>query len=347
MFSTVKLTEPSADCRSALSPTPPFPKEAGRLRLGSLVVPVIAVAVLTSSTVFVKMTTFITGSAFFGDPIMSRGIKLLNEKVPNWQDYLDIRNTLLKGFPTNAQLTLTLLRIGEANKAPLPPPPQSDQAPSSRPPSLHGDDVPMSVSHEEVQDAIHPEKDGHAEEQQGPAQPKKAKAGSRILGFFKKTTRVGVEATLGTDRLKAAAGSGHAKNRLGVLPNPNEETLSGPVDFKARYQGKKGYVYISTSATTPCVSFTRDTESVEKAVAMADIKPVFSIAIADIQELKKVGGLGWKVKLVVGWAMDREVADGLEIIDKAGNSWTLTALPLREELFNRLVAMGGQKWESW
>jgi len=25
----------------------------------------------------------------------------------------------------------------------------------------------------------------------------------------------------------------------------------------------------------------------------------------------------------------------------------LTAIYLRDELFNRLVAMGGQKWESW
>ena len=50
---------------------------------------------------------------------------------------------------------------------------------------------------------------------------------------------------------------------------------------------------------------------------------------------------------MVGWATDRNVADGLEIIDKNGTSWKLTAIGLREELFNRLIAMGGQKWESW
>jgi hypothetical protein len=36
---------------------------------------------------------------------------------------------LLKGVPTNAQLTVTLLRIGEANKAPLPPPPYAGPPP--------------------------------------------------------------------------------------------------------------------------------------------------------------------------------------------------------------------------
>jgi hypothetical protein len=38
-------------------------------------------------------------------------------------------STLLKGVPTNAQLAITLLRIGESNGAPLPPPPTSDFPP--------------------------------------------------------------------------------------------------------------------------------------------------------------------------------------------------------------------------
>lgn len=65
------------------------------------------------------------------------------------------------------------------------------------------------------------------------------------------------------------------------------------------------------------------------------------------QELKKVGGLGWKAKMVVGWATSREVADGILIVDKDGNQKQLTAIALREELFNRLVSIGTQMWESW
>jgi hypothetical protein len=49
---------------------------------------------------------------------------------------------------------------------------------------------------------------------------------------------------------------------------------------------------------------------------------------------------------VVGWATEREIADGLLIIDKEGNKKQLTAIALREELFNRLVAMGAQMWEA-
>jgi hypothetical protein len=66
-----------------------------------------------------------------------------------------------------------------------------------------------------------------------------------------------------------------------------------------------------------------------------------------VQEIKKVGGLGWKTKLVVGWATDRDIADGLVIIDKDGNQKQLTAIAIRDELFNRLIALGKQMWEAW
>ncbi len=60
-----------------------------------------------------------------------------------------------------------------------------------------------------------------------------------------------------------------------------------------------------------------------------------------------MGGLGWKTKLVVGWATSREIADGLLVIDKQGNKKQLTAMALREELFNRLISLGAQMWEAW
>jgi hypothetical protein len=252
-------------------------------------------------------------------------------------------STILKGVPTNAQLTITLLRTGEANKAPIPPPPRSDQPPPSRPSSpVDADELPLDSSQAEVDAAIHPdpeEETPDSEHQEG--EKKKTKhTGKRIIKFFKGATKAGVEGVLGTDHIKANIGSEHAKNRLGILPDPKDTPTTGPVDFQARYKGKKGTVYISTTATVPCISFT--TTSVTK-----NPEPIFSVAIADIKEIRKIGGLGWKAKLVVGWAMDRQIADGLEIIDREGHKWTLTAIFLRDELFNRLVAMGGQKWESW
>lgn len=54
--------------------------------------------------------------------------------------------------------------------------------------------------------------------------------------------------------------------------------------------------------------------------------------------MKKLGGLGWKTKLVVGGLLGMEVIDGLTLITPDGET-TLTALPRRDELFNRLIAL--------
>lgn len=121
-------------------------------------------------------------------------------------------------------------------------------------------------------DAIHPD-ESTATTTGTEASPPKKKHGRRILALLKGTTKGGVETMLGTDRLKAAAGAQHAKNRLGVLKS-GPMRPSGPVEFRARYQGKKGHLYITTTATSPALSWTTEKE---------DIDPVFSIAIEDIR----------------------------------------------------------------
>ena len=76
---------------SALQPTPPFPKDKYRIRLASLLVPGVAIAALTTSDMFMKMTTFFVGFGFFADPIIWRAAHYLNEKFPNWQKLLEFR----------------------------------------------------------------------------------------------------------------------------------------------------------------------------------------------------------------------------------------------------------------
>lgn len=195
------------------------------------------------------------------------------------------------------------------------------------------------VPDDEMANAVHPDvpDDNTAVTSGADATSKKKQHGRRILAAIKGVTKTTVETALGTDRLKAAAGAEHAQNRLGVLKSGNVVT-AGPADFPCRYKGKKGHAYITNTDVSPALSWTTEQE---------DIDPVFSIAIADIQEIKKVGGLGWKTRLVVGWATSREIADGLLIIDKQGNEKHLTAMALREELFNRLITMGKQMWETW
>ncbi|KAI1371587.1 hypothetical protein F4677DRAFT_435067 [Hypoxylon crocopeplum] len=345
---------------NALSPTAPFPRDIYRLRLAALIAPLFLISLFVTSYMFIKGVTFGIGFGFFGDPILSRGLKWLNHRFPNWQKLLELRNTILKGVPTNAQLTITLLRIGEANKAPLPPPPYISEPPPEKPTDITdaelratGADPPLNATDEELREAMeHDPQTAH--ETGGPdidaaKGSKHGKRGSKILGLFKGTTKGAVKTAIGTDHARAKAGSHHARNRLGAVPRPNAaDRISGPVDFKARYKGSKGHVYITTKSTIPAVSFSTD-ETIEKIGSQEreDLHPLWTIAIGDIAELKKVGGYGWKAKIVVGWSLGREVADGLEITDRTGNVRRVTALPMRDELFNRLVAIGGQKWEAW
>ncbi|KAK3400605.1 hypothetical protein B0T20DRAFT_476722 [Sordaria brevicollis] len=351
---------------NALSPTPPFPKDTHRLRLAMLVVPLFGASLFITSYMFVKSMTFFFGFGMFGDPVIRPGMEYLNRVIPDWQKLLELRNTLLKGVPTNAQLTLTLLRIGEANKAPLPPPPrvveQPVQDPANHPPTLdseaqmrrEGASYPLEASPSELDEAAHTDpKDGLREagfDVDSHPKNKQTKKSNKVLGWVKNMTAGLVHTGGATDHVRAKLGAHHAKDRLGVVPPKDEIPVSGPVKFDCRYEGKKGHVYISTSATIPSVAFTTaksETTTVIAGKEREDLRPEWTVAIADVNELKKVGGYGWKAKIVVDWSMEREVKDGLEIVTQTGERYKITAVPLRDELFNRLVALGGQRWEAW
>lgn len=344
---------------NALSPVSPFPRNTYRMRLAILVTPLFCVSLYATSYMVVKGATFGIGFGFFGDPVISRGLQLLNRKFPNWQKLLELRNTVLKGVPTNAQLTITLLRIGEANKAPIPPPPRIHEAPPEKPAEITDEDLraagaepPLNATEAELDDAI--QHDPQTAHESGGAdidaskESKHGKAGRKIIGFFKGTTKGAVKTAMGTDAARAKTGSSKAKDRLGVVPHAGQDRTSGPIDFAARYKGHRGHVYITTKSTIPAVAFSTDS-TIEKIGSQdrEDLHPQWSIAVADIVELKKVGGLGWKSKIVVGWSLGREVADSLAITTRSGDVVKVTAIPLRDELFNRLVSMGGQKWEAW
>ena len=352
---------------NALSPVPPF-HQNNRLQLGGIILPILLVSLLTKSQWVVRGTTFFIGAGFFSDPLIQRGIHYLNEQIPDWPKYLEIRNSLLKGVPTNAQLTITLLRVGEANRAPLPPPPSSDKPLEDKPVDIDNDAIlaesGLDATHSEIEDAITVDHPSGTEEspKSHPSSPtsshkRKSGMGTKILSAFKHTTAAGVETKLSADAAAATLGSGNAKQKLGILPSKRElrqKSVEGPVEFRGRYKGRKGAVYVDSSVSpasgtrpaSPCVYFTTHLDG-DESVESTPQDPVWSLAVADIAEVKKVGGLGWKSKIIVGWATDREVKDGIEILGRDGRSYRATALKERDELFNRLVAMGQQVWESY
>ena len=202
-----------------------------------------------------------------------------------------------------------------------------------------------------------------------------------MLGkLVKGSAKASVSSAIGVDHLKAKLGSGAAKRRLGAVPSDDKPDGAidgptgsrtglgdGPTTYAARYNGKRGFVVLVTSAATPCVSFVWEKDLAKslagytKAAAVKaknavtsgedntepEVPPAaFAIPLAEIQGLRKVGGYGWKGKMIIGYALRREVVDGLGIEDKDGKTWYLTAIKGRDELFNRLIAVGGHKWEQ-
>lgn len=75
---------------SALSPTSPFPWETPYVRFASLLVVALAVSLVLSSYVFTKATTFLFGFGFFGDPVIWRLVEILDNKYPNWKQFLKL-----------------------------------------------------------------------------------------------------------------------------------------------------------------------------------------------------------------------------------------------------------------
>lgn len=177
-----------------------------------------------------------------------------------------------------------------------------------------------------------------------------SKKRSKFLGFFKGTLKGAVKLSIGADKVRAKAGVESAKQRVGVVPEKGYVPFSGPIEFDARYHGKQGHVYLNLEGQVPSTSFRVDGKSVTERIGQADegsSPDTWSVAIDDIKVLEKHSGYGFKFKLLAGWALDRRLNDGLEIRDSMDNSYVLTAIPLRDELFNRLCAIGTQKWEVW
>ncbi|CAG7980768.1 unnamed protein product [Penicillium olsonii] len=344
------ITDTYEKMGNALSATAPFPRLSPRLRLAAVIGPACLASMLTSSYVLVKSSTFTVGLIFFGDPLIRIAVKYLNRRFPKWQKVIELQNSLLKGIPTNAQLTVTLLRIGEANASPLPPPPNSQEKPPSRPASLHEEELTLGATGEEIQDAALEKPDlGQNTETEQTQKPHKRTVASGILGFFRGTTASGVESKRGIDRLRATVGSRHARNRVGVLRHKGKMiTPIGPVAFDARHKGKRGTAIIDSTKEPPLLYFTTETPSEDVRVEHRKAGSVlFTMPVTEIQEMRKLGGMGWKGKLVVGWALgSKEVVDGLLITGTKGQTYQLTAMGTRNQLFNRLVAIDGQVWAT-
>lgn len=274
-----------------------------------------------------------------------------------------LHSNILKGVPTHPQLALELLRHGESRKAPLPPPPRIYTDPPLEPIPLSkdvmdtlGDDKPLGATDAQLEALA--ARDDHMVDEAGGDDTEVSKSGSkephRALKVIKGAMKVGIKGAVNIDKLRAKAGKEGSKNRYGVVPAQRHPHVVGPVEFDARYQGQKGFIYINTNNATGRAIIEFNKESKFEKVGGVGVnhhdstaKPLWTLAVDDIAEMRKHSGYGYRSKLTVGWALDKELNDSLGITDKTGESRAVTAIPRRDALFNRLLSIGEQRWEVW
>ncbi|KAJ4269762.1 hypothetical protein NW762_001430 [Fusarium torreyae] len=267
--------------------------------------------------------------------------------------------TAFRGVPTDSQLTLTLLRQGERDKAPLLPPPRPKSAP---PHEAHlpdesvlsgaNGDRPLGSTQEEVQEAV--EKDASTVQKSGGDDHESCKPGSegkkrgKLLSVVKPVALAAAKTIIAVDKLRAKTGSETAKHRVGAASPREKPPIAGPVEFTCRWRGERGFLYLTTDTVSPCLCFSKkssvgdlDNENYQ------EVQPTWVIPVSEITTLNKYSGYGTKAKLLAGWALEGEIIDGLEVIDIRDQSTLVTAMAHRDQLFNRLCAIGEQKWEIW
>jgi len=323
---------------NAISPTPPF-SSLSFMRINAVILPLFLGSFLISTYMMYKGTGLVVGLSIFGDPVLTPALEWLNLNCPSWLELLQPKNNILRGVPTNSQLTLTLLRIGEVHNTPIPPVPTSGPDDADQNQAIDLDDVPLDASPgaklTAIQESPADKSEPHDEEQK--AEPKHKRL-SKITRIFKGNTKAAVESKLAIDHVRAKAGSEKAKGHLGVLPKPKNLVYAGPSHFKARLDGKQGWLYITEEARPALLYTTKDPRP--NSNDANNLEPLVDIRVENIKKLKRATAfVGKPAEMAADWSSGKELLGSVEVEDGNGNMWRFTALTERDELFNRLIAL--------
>ncbi|KAM0788664.1 hypothetical protein ACM66B_002763 [Microbotryomycetes sp. NB124-2] len=357
---------------NALSPPRPYPPNQARAKLaGAIFVPIMLITAVVPAHVWSQIGSFAFGFGFFGQPLIIRGVKWFVRTVPDWQEKIDLRNSIFSGVPTNAQLTLHVLRVAEAAFDPLPappPPPTPDHVqneisktgldPESPPPELKlgPDGNPIAMDKSSTTDSGDEDK-----KDQGLV----GGVGSAVVNTGKKT----VFGTLRLAAKKAATFRADvsvdgAKHKVGnkidrFLYQSRAKDPETPDAYPAKLHGTSGHLILTSGPDTkPTLSFVPLKSSLSK--------PSFQVAVEDLVEIKKKGV--FIARAVLGWAAsislegmgldmrfkprDERMKESLGTGEKPhdedheGETWSFSHVGRRDQLFARLVSVcPTSKWE--
>ncbi|KAL0250702.1 hypothetical protein I308_102885 [Cryptococcus tetragattii IND107] len=352
-----KLTEDSlgtfADAierfTNALSPPGPYPDSFARFKIaGAFLIPPAILLTFVPAWVFGRLATLGFGVGMWGQPLIIKGIEKFVEAVPNWQELLDMRNSILSRVPTDTQLTLHLLRVTEALGKPLPRPPPPPL--SGTPKEAIKDTTPATVTAEDDAEVLQAEQEGGTAEV---AAKTKHKTKSHIAGVFKSAGKhmAGFRGDVMVDGARKQIGDKVDK----VLFRGNIKDDGSIDSYPAKLNGTSGHIIIDSrneGISMPTISF----------VPVSGTKAHFVRPIDDIVEIKKshvsmprmalgwasgadVEGLGLTIRFKTGVQQAKEFAAGPDAPKDDGETMHFRRVGRREGLFTRLISIGRQRWE--
>lgn len=202
---------------SALSPSPVYPHNQAAIKIASLIlVPILLASAIIPAHIWSTIISFSIGIGFFAQPLLIRAAKAFVKLVPDWQERLDLRNSILSGVPTDVQLVMHLLRVSEARYQPIPSPPAP---PTSK--HLQKELEKTSMDSESVHDTeTDPELVEGGEEDDGLGEKVVKKGKGKILGGLK-----AIAAKVSTFR--------------GDVRDTNEDLAAGEGDAEGEKEGKR------------------------------------------------------------------------------------------------------------
>ncbi|GMK59490.1 hypothetical protein CspeluHIS016_0800960 [Cutaneotrichosporon spelunceum] len=324
--------------QKTFSPPPVYPDRHARFRLAALlIIPCLAVHYVPARA-WGRGLTLLFGIVFWGRKWLVMGIHKLLIRFPNWKEILDPRNSILSGVPTDAQFTLYLLRANERERDPLPAPPVTPALEATK-------EAIRQAAGTGVSEAL------EASDMHMPAheatKPKKKKK----KGLFRKLVRqlagIGSDVALVGDERKLRG----KIDRLVLKAKWGDFEMGG---YRAKLGGVNGHLFIHEEDA--CISW----------VPLLSKSPDKVWYVDDLVEMKK-DGLGTS-RLALAAICGAEVAslglslrfartaddvnlsdmsddEQLRAAQAAKETLEFKSVEGREALFNRLIAMGSQRWE--
>ncbi|GAA5893935.1 hypothetical protein JCM8208_001283 [Rhodotorula glutinis] len=365
---------------NAVAPYKPYPIYHAREKLATQVlIPIAIVFAVVPAKVWTMAASLGFGFAFFGQPLIMRGFALLQEKVPDWQDRIDLRNTLFSKVPTNAQVVLHVVRVAERAYTPFPLPPAPPTADHMREAvqsgGFDGDEMGAdgysaenanqhSVEAGGLANHVDSDDDDDTSSTAPSTVDKMATKGkSKIVGAFKKVAKKAA-----VFRGDVAVEGETTKQKVGnkidrLMHHSRAKDEMTPFSFPAKFNGTSGHLIVkhSPALAKSTLSFTPLKASFQH--------PEFEYEIEDLVELKKRGV--WIGRSVLGWAasinlegmgldlrfkpLEQRMAEkahgGLGEGDKPheehveGETLGFSHVGRRDELFRRLLGISNARWE--